>query len=66
MKQYTKTVALVITNSYHKSIATDSIIQFFWMSYVQHLQQYLATNKIEDADQQGLHVLLSVHSPATY
>ena len=35
------------------------------MTYVEHLQQYLAANKIKNADQQRA-VLLSVCGPATY
>ena len=36
-----------------------------WTTYVECLQQYLAANKIEDADQQRA-VLLSVCGPPTY
>ena len=49
----------------HGTISVFSSSQETWTSYVERLQQYLVTNKIEDADQQRA-VLLSVCGPATY
>ena len=36
-----------------------------WTSYIERLEQYLAANKVEDADQHRA-ILLSVGGPATY
>ena len=49
----------------HGTISVFSGSQEIWMTYVERLQQYLAANKIEDADQRRA-VLLSVCGPATY
>ena len=51
--------------AYLGSISEFSSTQESWTSYVERLVQYLAANKIEDADQQRA-VLLSVCGPATY
>ena len=49
----------------HGTIAAFSSLQEIWTVYVEHLQQHLAANKIEDADQQRA-ILLSICGPATY
>ena len=49
----------------HGTISVFSRSQETWTTYMEQLQQYLAANKIEDADQQRA-VLLSVCGPATY
>ena len=49
----------------HGTISVFSGSQETWTTYVERLQQYLAANKIEDADQRRA-VLLSVCGPATY
>ena len=48
----------------HGTILEFSSAQENWISYIEHLEQYLAAN-IEDAGQQRT-VLLSVCSPSTY
>ena len=47
----------------HGSFSEFSSSQKTWTVYVEHLEQYLAANKIEDADQQRA-ILLSVCGPA--
>ena len=47
------------------TISEFSSVQETWTSYIECLEQYLAANKIKDADQQRA-ILLSVCSPATY
>ena len=49
----------------HGTIAAFSNLQETWTVYIEHLQQYFAANKIEDADQQRA-ILLSICGPATY
>ena len=49
----------------HGAIAESSSSQETWTVYVEHLEQYLMANKIEDADQRRA-ILLSVCGPATY
>ena len=49
----------------HGSFSEFSSSQETWTAYVERLEQYLAANKIEDADQQRA-ILLSVCGPATY
>ena len=49
----------------HGTIAAFSNLQETWTVYIEHLQQYFAANKIEDADQQRA-ILLSVCGPASY
>ena len=49
----------------HGSFSEFSSSQETWKAYVERLEQYLAANKIEDADQQRA-ILLSVCGPATY
>ena len=51
--------------AYLGTISEFSSSQESWMAYVERLVQYLATNKIEDADQRRA-ILLSVCGPATY
>ena len=51
--------------AYLGTIAEFSSSQESWIAYVERLIQYLAANKIEDADQQRA-ILLSVCGPATY
>jgi len=51
--------------AYLGSISEFSSTQESWTPYVERLVQYLAANKIEDADQQRA-VLLNVCGPATY
>ena len=46
-------------------ISEFSSSQETWTAYVECLEQYLAANKVEDADQQRA-ILLSVCGPATY
>ena len=47
------------------TISEFSSVQETWTSYIECLEQYLAANKVEDADQQRA-ILLSVCGPATY
>jgi len=49
----------------HGTISEFSSSQETWTSYIERLEQYLAANKVEDADQQKA-ILLSVCGPATY
>ena len=49
----------------HGTISVFSSSQETWTTHVERLQQYLAANKIEDADQRRA-VLLSMCGPATY
>ena len=49
----------------HGTISQFSSAQETWTSYVERLEQYLAANKVEDADQHKA-ILLSVCGPATY
>ena len=49
----------------HGTISEFSSAQETWTSYVERLEQYLAANKVEDADQHRA-ILLSVCGPATY
>jgi len=49
----------------HGTISEFSSSQETWTSYIEGLEQYLAANKVEDADQQKA-ILLSVCGPATY
>ena len=49
----------------HGTLQNIPIHKKAWTVYVKCLEQYLMTNKIEDADQQRA-VLLSVCDPATY
>ena len=49
----------------HSSFSEFSSSQETRTAYVERLEQYLAANKIEDADQQRA-ILLSVCGPATY
>ena len=49
----------------HGSFSEFSSSQETWTAYVERLEQYLAANKIEDADQQKA-ILLSVCGSATY
>jgi len=49
----------------HGAISEFSSAQETWTSYVEGLQQYLAANKVEYANQQRA-ILLSVCGPATY
>ena len=49
----------------HGSFSEFSSSQETWTAYVERLEQYLAANKVEDADQQRA-ILLSVCGPATY
>ena len=51
--------------AYLGTISEFSNTQKSWIAYVERLVQYLAANKIEDADQQQA-ILLSVCGPATY
>ena len=51
--------------AYLGTISEFSSGQETWTAYVERLVQYLAANKVEDADQQRA-VLLSVCGPATY
>ena len=51
--------------AYLGSISEYSSTQESWTSFVKRVVQYLAANKIEDADQQRA-VLLSICGPATY
>ena len=59
------TVATRILMATHGIISVFYSSQETWTTYVERLQQYLAANKIEDADQQRA-VFLSVCGPATY
>ena len=49
----------------HGAISEFSNSQETWMSYIECLKQYLATNKVEDPDQHTV-ILLSICGPATY
>jgi len=49
----------------HGTISEFSNTQETWTSYIERLEQYLAANKVEDADQQRA-ILLSICGPATY
>ena len=49
----------------HGSFCEFSGSQETWTAYVEHLEQYLAADKIEDVDEQRA-ILLSVCDPATY
>ena len=49
----------------HGTISEFSSAQETWTSYIERLEQYLAANKVEDADQQRA-ILLSICGPATY
>ena len=49
----------------HGTISEFSSAQETWTSYVERLKQYLAANKVEDADQHRA-ILLSFCGPATY
>ena len=51
--------------AYLGTISEFSNTQESWITYVERLGQYLAANKIEDADQRRA-ILLSVCGPATY
>ena len=51
--------------AYLGTISEFSNTQESWTTYVERLGQYLAANKIEDADQRRA-ILLSVCGPATY
>lgn len=59
------TVAMMILMATHGTIKEFSCAQESWTVYVECLEQYLAANRIEDADQQRA-VLLSVCGPAVY
>ena len=59
------TVALRTTMATHGTIAAFSSLQETWTVYAEHLEQYFAASKIENADQQRV-ILLSVCGPATY
>ena len=59
------TVATRILLATHDTISVFSSSQESWTTYVERLQQYLACNEIENADQQRA-VLLSVCGPTTY
>ena len=63
--QRNTTVATRILMAYLGTIAEFSSSQECWTAYVESLIQYLAANKIEDADQQRA-ILLSVCGPVTY
>jgi len=49
----------------HSTISEFSSAQETWTPYIECLEQYLAANKVEDADQHRA-LLLSVCGPATY
>ena len=49
----------------HGTISEFFSAQETWAPYIEHLEQYLAANKVEDADQRRA-ILLSVCGPATY
>ena len=59
------TLAMGILMATLSTISVFSSSQETWTTYMERLQQYLAANNIEDADQQRA-VLLSVHGQATY
>ena len=59
------TVATRIKMAAHGIISEFSSAQETWTSYVERLKQYLAANKVEDADQHKA-ILLSVCGLATY
>ena len=52
------TVVTRILMATHGTISVISSSQETWTSYVEHLQQYLAANKIDDADQQRAVLIL--------
>ena len=49
----------------HGTISEFSSAQQTWTSYIECLKQYLAANKVEDADQHRA-ILLSICGPVTY